>query len=68
MKKNMGVFDRSIRTIVALIIVVLIVIKALTGTIALILGILAAVFVLTAAIGFCPLYVPMKLSTLKKKE
>jgi hypothetical protein len=68
MKKNMGVFDRSIRTIVALIIVVLIVIKALTGTIALILGILAAVFVLTAAIGFCPLYVLMKLSTLKKKE
>jgi len=68
MKKNMGVFDRSIRTIVALIIVVLIVIKALTGTIALILGILAAVFVLTAAIGFCPLYVPMKFSTLKKKE
>ena len=64
----MGVFDRSIRTIVALIIVVLIVIKALTGTIALILGILAAVFVLTAAIGFCPLYVPVKLSTLKKKE
>ena len=64
----MGVFDRSIRTIVALIIVVLIVIKALTGTIALILGILAAVFVLTAAIGFCPLYVPMKFSTLKKKE
>jgi len=38
------------------------------GTLALILGILAAVFVLTAAIGFCPLYVPIKLSPLKKKE
>jgi hypothetical protein len=68
MKKNMGVFDRSVRVIVALVVVVLIVVKTLTGTLVLILGILAAVFVLTAAIGFCPLYVPLKLSTLKKKE
>jgi len=67
MKKNMGVFDRSVRVIAAIIIAVLIVVKTLTGTLALILGILAAVFVLTAAIGFCPLYVPLKLSTLKKK-
>jgi hypothetical protein len=68
MKKNMGVFDRSVRVIVALVIVVLIVVKTLTGILALILGILAAVFVLTAAIGFCPLYILLKLSTLKKKE
>jgi hypothetical protein len=42
--------------------------KTLTGTLALTLGILAAVFALTAVIGLCPLYCPFKLSTLKKKE
>jgi hypothetical protein len=64
----MGVLDRSIRSIAAVVIIVLVVAKILTGTMAIILGILAAVFVITAAIGFCPLYVPLKISTLKKKE
>jgi len=68
MKKNMGLMDRLVRVILALIFAVLIVAKTLTGTLALILGILAAVFALTAVIGFCPLYCPFKLSTLKKKE
>jgi hypothetical protein len=64
----MGILDRSVRVIVALAIVILIVVKVLTGTLALILGILAAAFALTAVIGFCSLYVPFKFSTLKKKE
>jgi len=32
-----------------------------------VLGILALVFVATSAIGFCPLYVPLKISTTKKQ-
>jgi ABC-type Co2+ transport system permease subunit len=68
MKKNMGTADRMIRVIVALVIVVLLVTKTLTGTLALILGILAAVFLLTSAIGFCPLYVLLGISTCGKKE
>ena len=68
MKKNMGLADRSIRVIAAIVIVVLIVAKTLTGTLALVLGILGGIFVVTAVIGFCPLYVPLKLSTFKKKE
>ncbi|MCX6555895.1 MAG: DUF2892 domain-containing protein [Candidatus Aminicenantes bacterium] len=31
-------------------------------------GLLAIVPLLTAAIGFCPLYVPLKISTVKKKK
>jgi hypothetical protein len=46
----------------------LLVTKTLTGTLALILGILAVVFLLTSAIAFCPLYVPFKISTYGKKE
>jgi hypothetical protein len=68
MKKNMGMIDRSVRVILALLFAVLIVAKILTGTLAIVLGILAVVFLLTSAIGLCPLYCPFKLSTLKKKE
>ena len=68
MKKNMGLIDRSVRAILALLFIVLIIAKALTGTLAVILGIVAVVFLLTAVVSFCPLYVPVKLSTLKKKE
>jgi len=68
MKKNMGTADRLIRLIVALVIVVLLVTKTLAGTLALILGIFAAVFLVTSAIGFCPLYVLLKISTCGKKE
>jgi len=35
---------------------------------ALILGILAAIFLITSAIGFCGLYVPFKISTRKKAQ
>jgi hypothetical protein len=68
MKKNMGLIDRTVRVILALLFIVLIIAKALTGTLAVILGIVAVVFLLTAIVSFCPLYVPVKLSTLKKKE
>ncbi|MDD8026109.1 MAG: DUF2892 domain-containing protein [Acidobacteriota bacterium] len=67
MKKNMGNWDRTIRVIAAIVIAVLIVTKTLTGTLASVLGILGGIFLVTSALGFCPLYVPLKLSTLKKK-
>ena len=66
MKKNMGTLDRSVRVIVAIVIAVLIVTKTLTGTLALVLGILGVIFLLTSTVGFCPLYVPFKFSTKKK--
>ena len=68
MKKNLGVIDRGIRTIVAFVLAILIVTGELTGTAAIILGILAAVFLLTSAVSFCPLYLPFKISTRKKTE
>ena len=35
---------------------------------AVVIGVLYFVFLLTSAIGFCPLYLPLKLSTIKKKD
>jgi hypothetical protein len=67
MKKNMGSADRVIRVILAAIVVVLYFANVISGTVALILLALAAVFVLTSLISFCPLYLPFGLSTLRKK-
>ena len=66
MKKNMGTIDRIIRILLAIVVVILYMTGSISGTAAIILGILAVVFVLTSLIGFCPLYVPLKISTMKK--
>ena len=68
MNKNMGKIDILLRLIAAVVIVVLLVTKVFTGPLSLFLGILMAVFLITSAIGFCPLYVPLKITTRKKKE
>lgn len=56
MKNNMSSADRIIRLVVAAVIAVLIFMNVLSGTAAVILGILAGVFAVTSVIGFCPLY------------
>ena len=66
MSKNMGTVDRIIRFIFAVAVAVLYFTGVISGTLAIILGILAGVFLLTSIVGFCPLYAPFKLSTLKK--
>jgi len=67
MKKNMGWVDRIIRTVLALVVIVLYLTNQITGTAAIVLGIIAVVFLLTSLFGVCPLYIPFKISTMKKK-
>jgi hypothetical protein len=66
MKKNMGTTDKVIRVLVAVIILILYFTHVVSGTLAVILLILAGVFVVTSLLGFCPLYLPFGLSTRKK--
>lgn len=66
MKKNMGGADRIIRTILAIVVAILYFTNQITGTAAIILGMIAVAFLLTSFIGFCPLYVPFRISTKKK--
>jgi hypothetical protein len=68
MTKNMGMADRLIRTLIAIVIAVLYFTGKISGLLGIILGILAIVFLLTSAIGSCPLYLPLKFSTCKTKE
>ena len=67
MKKNMGTIDKVIRVLVAVVILVLYFTHVISGTLAVILLILAAVFVVTSLLGLCPLYLLFGLST-KKTE
>ncbi|HNY54510.1 MAG TPA: DUF2892 domain-containing protein [Chitinophagales bacterium] len=68
MKQNMGNLDKAIRVAVAIIIAVLYFTHVISGTIAIVLLVFAAVFVLTSAVGTCPLYLPFGISTKKEKE
>ena len=63
MTKNMGAIDRTVRVLLAALVIFLWAQGTISGTTAIILGVLAAVFILTSLVGWCPLYVPLKLST-----
>lgn len=67
MKKNMGNADRIIRTVLAIVVAVLYFTNQISGTAAIILGLFAITFLLTSFVGFCPIYLPLRIST-KKKE
>jgi hypothetical protein len=68
MKKNMGTTDRIIRIIIAAVVAVLYFTGTVSGTLGIVLLVLAGVFLLTSVISFCPLYAPFGLSTCKTKE
>lgn len=65
MKKNMGSIDKIIRILLAAVVVILYFTNVISGTLGIILLVLAAVFVLTSFISFCPLYPILGLNTRK---
>jgi len=65
MTKNMGTADRTIRILIALAIAVLYFTHKISGTLAIVLEIVAIAFIVTSLIGWCPSYVPFGLSTRK---
>ncbi len=64
----MGSADRIIRTIVAIVLGILYYTGVISGTVGLVLVILAGVFLLTSLVSFCPLYAPFGISTCAAKE
>ena len=67
MKKNMGTIDKVIRILVAVVAAVLYFTHVISGTLAIVLLALSAIFIVTSFLGFCPLYIPLGLSTRKKE-
>jgi len=68
MKKNVGNIDRVIRILTALVVAVMMLTGTLTGTLALILGIVAAIFLVTGFVSICPLYILLGISTKKAPQ
>jgi hypothetical protein len=62
----MGRADSSIRLLIAIVIAVLYFMNIITGTLGIILLVVAIVFAATSFINFCPLYTIFGMSTCKK--
>jgi hypothetical protein len=65
MKPNLSILDRVVRVVVAALFAYLYFTGIVTGAFGVVLLVLGAVFVLTAIVGFCPLYAMFRFSTLK---
>lgn len=66
MKPNVGNLDRTLRLIAAALIAVLYFAGIISGTLAIILLVVAAIFIITSFLNFCPIYSIFGLSTRKK--
>lgn len=64
----MGNADRAVRIILAIVIAVLYFTNVISGTLGLVLLVLAAVFVLTSLVSFCPLYALVGINTCPVKN
>lgn len=68
MNKNMGNIDKVVRIIIAIIIGALYFTDIISGTLGTLLVALAGIFILTSAIGVCPLYLPFGINTCPSKK
>lgn len=68
MTLNMGNADRIIRPLLAIAFIALYFTGTVTGTLGIVLLVLAGVFLLTSVVGMCPLYSLLGISTCKVKN
>jgi K+-transporting ATPase A subunit len=66
MKVNMGMLDRGFRLGFAIMAGLLYWTGTLDGAVGIVAIAIAGIFLLTSLVGFCPMYLPLKIST--KKE
>lgn len=62
LRQNESVLDRTLRAIIGIALIV-VTVTALSGVWQIIAGIVAAILLVTAAVGFCPLYALLHIST-----
>jgi uncharacterized membrane protein len=67
MKKNMGSYDKLIRLVVAIVLIILYYRGAFGSTLGIVVLVVAFVLTLTSLMSFCPLYTLFGLNTCKKK-
>ncbi len=67
MKKNMGSYDKLIRLVVAIVLIILYYRGIFSSTLGIVALVVAFVLTLTSLMSFCPLYTLFGLNTCKKK-
>lgn len=68
MKSNMSAVDRAIRLLLIAVIALLYFTGTISIVLAIILGIIVAIFIFSSFTGFCPIYYPFKISSIRKKS
>jgi hypothetical protein len=68
MKTNMGTTDKIIRILIAIVVAVLYFTNVISGTLGIVLLVIAGVLVFTSLIGFCPLYALFGISSCPKDK
>ena len=63
----MGSADRIVRVTIAFVIIGLYVSGAISGTLGIVMIAISGIFVITSLVGVCPLYLPLGITTLRKK-
>jgi hypothetical protein len=66
MKANIGTIDKSVRIILAAIFAGLYFTNIISGTVGIILLVVAAILLLTSFFNFCPIWKLLGISTVKK--
>ncbi len=64
----MGTADRTIRTLLAVVVSILYFTNTITGTLGIVLLVIAGVFLITSLVSFCPLYTLVGLNTCPAKK
>jgi len=68
MTRNMSTTDRLIRLTITALVAVLYFTNVISGTVAIVLGAIAIIFLLTSFVNFCPLYKVLGISTFRNKK
>lgn len=68
MTKNMGKVDRIIRVLATVLFLVLYFTRVVSGTLGIVLIVLALIFLITSLVSFCPLYKPFGIKTTCEKK
>jgi hypothetical protein len=68
MKFNVGTIDKAARILIAAVIIILFLTHVISGTLGIILLAVSGIFILTAFVGFCPLYWVINVNTKEKKK
>jgi hypothetical protein len=66
--KNIGSPDKIVRILFAVVVAILYFANIISGTLAVVLGLIGAILLLTALVGTCPIYLVLHTSTKKVEK